>query len=299
MNLVDVVIIGAGPSGIAAAIQLKRSGIEPILMEKGEVGGLLRNAHLVENYPGFPGGICGYKLTDIFKKQLAMVGVKVHLEEAVECDYRNRTFTIQTKQRILTAPIAVISSGTNPKKLSFPNPSADIDQHIFYEVYSLKQITGEKMVVIGAGDIAFDYALNLASKGNHVTILNRGEKAKCLPLLWERAMQAEKIAYRKNVEIKSIHRQNKALLLICGDSTGECRVPARYLVVAIGREPCLDFLSENLKNNLGKLQKSHILYMIGDVKNKICRQAAVAVGEGIRAAMEIHKRIKGRELCGS
>ena len=73
--------MGGGPGGIAAAIQLKRSGIEPILIEKGEVGGLLLNANLVENYLGFPEGISGRELVGLFKEQLERIGVSVKFEE--------------------------------------------------------------------------------------------------------------------------------------------------------------------------------------------------------------------------
>ena len=66
----EVAIIGAGPSGIATAIQLKRYGIEPVILEKEEIGGVLKNANLVENYPGFPDGISGPELVKLFKKQV-------------------------------------------------------------------------------------------------------------------------------------------------------------------------------------------------------------------------------------
>ena len=73
----DVVVVGAGPAGISASIQLKRSGIEPLLLEKDETGGLLLNANLVENYPGFPDGVSGEILAEIFSKHLKKVGVEL------------------------------------------------------------------------------------------------------------------------------------------------------------------------------------------------------------------------------
>jgi len=73
----DVAVVGAGPAGISASIYLKRAGFEPLLFEHAEVGGLLLNANLVENYPGFPGGIRGIDLVNLFKRQLAGTGVKV------------------------------------------------------------------------------------------------------------------------------------------------------------------------------------------------------------------------------
>jgi len=84
VNIKDVVIIGAGPAGISAAIQLKRYGIEPTLLEKEEIGGLLKNANLVENYPGFPNGVPGPELVKLFKKQLENAQIKVHFEKVLK-----------------------------------------------------------------------------------------------------------------------------------------------------------------------------------------------------------------------
>jgi len=90
--LVDVAIIGAGPVGIAAAIQLKRYDIEFMIFEKGKIGGLLRNANLVENYLGFPRGIRGRELVELFKEQLKNAGVKVQFEMVRELDYGGVAF---------------------------------------------------------------------------------------------------------------------------------------------------------------------------------------------------------------
>jgi len=293
----DVVIIGAGPSGIATAIQLKRYGLEPMLLEKEEIGGLLRNAYLVENYPGFPEGIPGHQLVELFKRQIQNAGVEVHLEEVGELDYRDGIFFVKTDRREITSFTAVVASGTKPRRISNPNATADIEKHIFYEIHLLTQVTSEKIIVVGAGDIAFDYALNLSARGNQVIILNRGKRVKCRSLLWERAVRSEKIAYRSDTEIKSIKYQDDGVRLTCRNPTGVCELFARYLIVAIGREPALDFLSENLKKNLGKLQKASKLHLIGDVKNDVYRQTAICVGDGIRAAMKIHRNMIGEDLC--
>lgn len=293
----DVIIIGAGPAGISAAIQLKRHGLEPMLLEKEDVGGLLRNAHWIENYPGFPEGISGLKLAKIFKRQLENAGVKVRYEEVLELDHRKKMFYVKTNRRVMTSNLIVIASGTKPRKLCFPSISADVEKHIFYEIHPLAQVANEKIAIIGSGDIAFDYALNLSSKGNEVIILNRGKKLKCIPLLWRRATNTQKIRYRENTQIKNIQCHDHGLMLTCDNTSGESEFLVRYLVVAIGREPNLDFLSENVKRNLEKLQNVKTLHMIGDVKNEIYRQTAICVGDGVKTAMEVYRKMTGEKLC--
>jgi len=295
MNVNDVVIIGAGPAGLGTAIQLKRYGIELILLEKEKVGGLLRNANLVENYPGFPDGISGTELIKLFKKQIHNVGIKIQFEEVLELDNKNGIFLTKTAHRTILSRIVVIASGTKPRKLSNLNVSKDLENRIFYEVYPLAQVANEKIAIIGAGDAAFDYALNL-SKKNEVMILNRGSRVKCLPILFKKVMENERISYLENIQVKNIECSNGNLTLTCYDSTGEQEICVSYLLVAIGREPSLDFLSENLKENLEKLQKLKVLHIIGDVKNDIYRQTAIAVGDGIKAAMEIYSKLKEGNL---
>jgi thioredoxin reductase (NADPH) len=297
VEVLDVAIIGAGPAGVSAAIQLKRYGLEPALFEKEEVGGLLRNAHWVENYPGFPEGISGCQLAKLFQKQAEKSGVGVYFEEVLKLDYKNEMFFVTTNQRDITSRIAIIASGTKPRNLSIPIASAEIERRIFYEIYPLVQVANEKIAIIGSGDIAFDYALNLCSKGNEVTILNRGEKVKCLPLLWERVKKCEKFRYQKNTQITKIEYRDQALTLICDNPQSEYEIYVQSLVVAIGREPALDFLSENLHRNLENLRDAHVLHMIGDVKNDIYRQTAICVGDGIKSAMMTYKKIVEEDLC--
>lgn len=295
MSVKDVVIIGAGPSGVATAIQLKRYRVEPVLLEKEEIGGLLRNADLVENYPGFPDGIPGYELVKLFEKQLENFGVRVHFEEVLKLDYRNKMFTVKTSQRAITCRIIVIASGTKPRRFAISDMPADTENRIFYEVYPIGEVANEKIAIVGSGDIAFDYALNL-SKKNEVMVLNRGKKVKCLPLLWERAVRSEKISYKENTRVKKIRSRDDGLILNCHNPMGVWEIYARYLIVAIGREPCLDFLSENLKKSLEKLRRAKVLHMIGDVRNDIRRQIAISVGNGIEAAMEVYRKISEEAL---
>lgn len=288
----DVIIVGAGPAGIAAAIQLKRYGILPTLFEKDRVGGLLRNAYLMENYPGFPNGISGLQLAQLFEKQMDHAGIKVCFEEVRELDHHHEMFWVRTNQREASSRFVILASGTRPRRLSVSEVPPEADHHILYEITPLAQVSKEKIAIVGSGDCAFDYALNLSAKQNQVVIFNRGNEIKCLPLLWQRARQAKAISYWGNTEILRIKCLDDMVKLSFRQISGESELLVRYLVVAIGRDPSLDLLSKNLKENLNRLQEKKELFVIGDVKNNLNRQVALCIGDGVRAGMEIFRKIQ-------
>jgi thioredoxin reductase (NADPH) len=286
MPVLEVAVIGAGPAGAAAAIQLKRQGIAFKIWERDKVGGLLRNAHLIENYPGFPRGISGPELAQLFKIQLDRLGVRVEFQDVLELDYGRGLFSIRTPRGILSSRVCVAATGTEPRRLPETLVAQDAQDRVFYEITPLAGAFGKRMAVVGAGDAAFDYALSLARR-NEVVILNRGPETKCLPLLKARVKGHPKITYRPNSRVENIRRTKTGLRLGCSGRRGKFSTEVSYLVAAIGREPRLDFFSPALRRSQPALQASRRLYLVGDVSHSSYRQTAMAVGDGIRAALDI------------
>lgn len=269
----SAVIIGAGPAGIAAAIQLKRAGIDFLLLERGEIGGLLINANLVENYPGVAVPITGPELAGRFREHLASLNISTEPGETRYADHRDGLFLITTDDGTTNIKCRnlIVASGTKPKRLDPSTYSATVADKIFYEVHPLRGVKDKHIVIIGGGDAAFDYALNLAHR-NRVDIFCRGRYPKCLRLLYERVKENRSI---------SLHTETGA------ERIYQAGLQADYIIVAIGREPNIDFLSPKILNHL--LEKVDIpgLYYAGDVIRGINRQTAIAVGDGVRAAMDI------------
>lgn len=287
----DVIIIGAGPAGIAAVIQLRRYGIEPLIFEKNRIGGLLKNADIVENYPGFPDGISGRKMIAALKKHLGDSD-QLCFEDVIELDFEDNLFSVISTGRTIKSRIAIVASGTAPVEFSdIPIPDAGKNR-IMYEIFPIIDEKKKKIAIVGAGDAAFDYALNLG-KNNKIVILNRGDKLRCLPILRKRAEALDKIDYLEDIKISSINlNTDDRLSITCARDGNEFEIPADYLVFAIGRIPATRFFSNRLNDNRGRLENDGLLYMIGDVNNGLYRQTAIATGDGIKAAMKIAVKLK-------
>ena len=276
-----VAIVGAGPAGIAAAIQLQRSGITPLVFEQMRIGGLLNNAFCVENYPGFHNGISGPKLVAEFRKHLRKWKIDVLNERVTSVEKKGRSFLVIAGKQY-RADIVIIASGTMPRYgqalLGAPH------KKVVFDVYPIRNVKKKKIVIIGAGDAAYDYALNLC-RYNEVLILNRNVKKRGLELLIKRAKQADNITYIQNVRIREITQTGEQLIAIVSHNAKRYSISADYIIYAIGRQPAIDFLSSSVKQKFPRGGKN--LFFIGDVKQGELRQTAIAIGDGIKVAMEI------------
>jgi thioredoxin reductase (NADPH) len=295
-----VTIVGAGPAGIAASIYLKRAELHPILLEKNEPGGLLRHAFLVENYPGFPGGITGIELVERFVEQLHAAEVSITKSGVKHVRHHDDTFLIETDQGRLVSSAIIIASGTTPRKLGIKVSASIKGTLLFYDPRSIP-LRGngvkKRILVIGGGDIAFDYTLTLLNWGHEVTIVSRSEPT-CLPILQERVRNnGATIQIMSSPEEIVEHRDD--ILLRCRRNNHVEELPADYILVACGRDPNTSFLSPTLKkcfDNTSDFPQTCIpgLYFAGDVIRGTYRQVGVAVGDGIHAAMMVEHYLRKR-----
>jgi thioredoxin reductase len=291
----EIAIIGAGPAGIATAIQLRRYGLQVTVFEKNRIGGLLRSANLVENYPGFPQGISGPNLVHLFEEQLRYSSANVLFEEVISLHFEREKFVVATDERTLYPGIVVIASGTRPIELSDLELPPLFREAVCYDISSILREKGKRIVIVGAGDAAFDYALNLGAS-NEVIIVNRGDSVNCLPLLWQRACNTAAISYFDNTRVLRITGHNSNQIGIECVRQGEMMtLQAHHLVSAVGREPQLSFLPEDGRASLDRLAHEGLIYFVGDVRNGSFRQTAIAVGDGIMAAMKIGAKLNMRE----
>ena len=278
-KITDVIIIGAGPAGIACAIQLKRYNIDSIVLEKDKIGGLLKNANLVENYIGFPNGLSGEKLVELIKRQSQSSKLKIKYEFVESVDSDKDTISVKTNNNLYQSKYLVIASGTKPIIPTVPIIHDNLKNKVFYDIYKLGQIKNKNIAIIGAGDCAFDYALNLCSN-NKVTILNRSNRIKALPILQDRVFKIKSINYFDNIIVKQIESKNDKINL--SSIPNIVTTVFDYILIAVGRESNLDFINKDIMINQN-------IFRIGDVKNEHFRQTSIAVGDGTFAAMKISK----------
>ena len=288
-----VAIIGAGPAGMAAALQLHRFGINTLLFEQPNQNSLLKNAWRVENYLGVYPGKSGIDLLKQFQINLVKSKIKKINAKVEELNYSFKTkgFEIKTIGKVYYVDYVIVASGTKPKLL-IKNPSAAISSKLFYDVFPLLKSRKKNILIIGAGDAAFDYALNLA-KYNKVIICNRAKHSNALSFLINRALKHRNITYFQDYKISDVFpvTAKKKLGCIFANQQKHVYIEADYVLIAVGRLPQKDFYMSKLHMIEKRLIREERLFLAGDVKNNIYRQVAIAVGDGVKVAMQIFHRL--------
>jgi len=215
------------------------------------------------------------------------LGVKIVLEEVIKAEFQNGLFRIATKGLDYRSKLLIAASGTVPIKFSLEMSSEEIKERLFSEVRPISNVQDKQIVIVGTGDAALDYALNL-SRQNKVIILNRGTRVKGLKLLWERVQNKSSISYFNNTEIKDITLDEGDELFLSGLKDGEeLKLSADYLITAIGRKSEYSFAGDSIIEGRDQLEKEGKLFLIGDLNNGSFRQTSIAVADGIRIAMII------------
>jgi thioredoxin reductase len=289
-NHSEIIVIGAGPAGCAAAIQLKRCGLDVTVFEKNEIGGLARNANFIENFLGFPKGITGEKFSSLLKEHINQQKIQVIKEEIKEIDWdaKDKKFLLKSSEKEYTSNYLILAIGTEPKKLK-RNEEEELQEKglLFYEPVDIpeNQNSEKSLVIIGGGDAAFDYALNLTKKNYQVTIIHRSSSFSCLPLLYERATKNKKIVIKPSTYVKKFeYEEDEVTLHLNKDEI----LTANFVVVAIGRKASKIDVHKNLK----KLRKENRIYLVGDLISGLNRQISIASGQGLDCAMRIARDLK-------
>ena len=284
----DVAVIGAGPAGIACSIQLKRSGIHPIVFEKSRIGGMLYEANLVENYPGFPNGLSGYELANLMKIQFESESIETVCKVVNKVGFSKGIFKINCDSETVFAKIMVVATGTKPKHLLEIRGSQEM---ILYDTEKIRDLKNKSMAIIGAGDLAFDYAMRFG-RFNSIFLLNRSAKVKCIELLRRRSESLSTINYFEQICVKGLKKEkNGKIKLDCIHKGRIISLEVDWVIGAIGREQNVKLFSEKAASKTKLLKQEGRLFIIGDAANGNYRQSSIAAGEGVKTAMMIRKKM--------
>ncbi|MHA1591674.1 MAG: NAD(P)/FAD-dependent oxidoreductase [Candidatus Heimdallarchaeaceae archaeon] len=294
--ITKVALIGGGPACATAAIQLIRSGIDIVLVSK-EIGGTIKNANLIENLLGYPEGVVGKNLAKSFQLQLAKAGVPIILEEVLAVEKLSSNYLIRTAESEIISEYLIVGTGSVPKKLKIEGEKeAFQNDKLFYEVFNVKKhVKNKDVIIIGSGDVAYDYALNLQTTAKEIFILHRTEKTTSLPILQKRVQEKENIKVLRNNVLREIDIQDAKITVNVEDDDKTITMLKDIVLVAIGREPNFSFLSKNLISEYREPVADSKIYFIGDVKQGNFRQVSIAMGDGMKVAMEIVKEVTHEE----
>ena len=299
----QVVIIGGGPAGLAAALYTGRALMDTVVLERKVVGGQIIEAYDVDNYPGFPDGVSGPDLSENMQKHAEKFGAQIVYAEAadiVQDGVMKRVTTADGDEYV--APIVIVASGADHRKLDVPGEQTLSGKGVSYcATCDGPFFRGKRLVAVGGGDAAMTESLFLTRFATEVKVVHRRQGFRASPGHIEQVRQNEKIQLVLDTIVTEIHGDNKVeAVTLKNVKTGQQeRLDCDGVFVFIGHVPNTGFLKSILPRYAGGVvpvdlnMESEVkgLYAVGDIRKGSYRQVATAIGEAVTAAMHSETRI--------
>ncbi len=304
MTVYDVAIIGAGPAGLTAALYCARANFSTIVIEKLGPGGQMATTEMVENYPGFPEGIGGVDLSLKMMEQAQRFGAELMYDQVESVDLKGPVKVVRGMGGEYHARSVIVATGASPRALGVPGEDRLRGRGVSYCATCDGALYRDKrVIVVGGADSAVEEAAFLTRFASEVIIVHRRDTFRATPLLVERAMSNPCITVRFNTVVEKIHGSDKLQSVDLYNHLTETRetIDAEGLFIYVGLIPNTAFLEGALVTDAsGYLLVDESLtcsvagvFTAGDVRNKVLRQVATAVGDGAAAATAVEKYLTG------
>ncbi len=305
-----VIIIGSGPAGFTAAIYTGRANLNPVLFEGSQPGGQLTITTEVENYPGFPDGVMGPEMMDLFRKQAEKFGTTCLTTDITKVDFTSRPFKLWAGDELYTADSVIIATGASAKLL-------DIESEKKYFGYGVSACAtcdgfffkGLEVAIVGGGDTALEEAIFLTKFASKVTLIHRRNELRASKIMRERAQQNPKISFLwDSVVVEVLGKEEASRKSMTGlkiknvKTNAITEMKADGLFIAIGHEPNtaifkgqIDMYETGYIKLIGNGTATNIsgVFAAGDVADSVYRQAVTAAGSGCAAAIDVERYLEG------
>lgn len=307
----DLVIVGAGPAALSAALYTSREDIDTLLFEKGAIGGLAAVTDWVDNYPGFAKGIAGLELADAMRAQAERFGAKIELGEVNKVFKNGGLVKLDTTSGQITAKAVLIATGSDYRKINVPGEMEYYARGVHYCATCDGAFYRDKrLVVVGGGNSAVQEGMFLTRFASHIDMLVRGDKLRASDVLQQelKTKHADKITVHFNTTTDEIvGGDDKKVNKVIGTdkTTGKkAEFPTDGVFVFVGLDPNTSFLNGSgvelddrrfVKSDTRLMTNVPGIFVAGDVRSGATMQIASATGEGATSALMIREYLENHE----